>query len=667
MNRRWLIVVIGLLAAPSFADAPAAQPTLYDRLGGLWGISQVVDDFMDRLVQNKVVMGNPQVAASGNSSPLPYLKFQVSTLVCAVTGGPCKYAGKNMKDSHIHLKITEAEWVAMAGDFKASLDKFKVPAAEQKELVAILNSTHNDIVLPPGAVAEKAPPPQAPAAPSMALPPDINVAYFAPGSSTLDKDGKTTLEQIVDFMKKAPGEKIALYGFCDPTGSAAANAKLLEARLQTVRQFVVSGGIDAKRIDVPTGYQQTPPDNYPKDEYWRLRKVQVQYSAKVNDALEARAKADDAAAEGQGAPDSAPAAKAGSKTAAAPAGGSNTADDGNKLEKIDVLYWKSPTHSLFLLAKRLKFFQDEGFDVRLHESSLEANQMAIQMAEGKMNVRTVGVVSADEMKKPKYFLGAICPYGLHDALSKKLPVVQIGSMLTQTYTAIMKKALADAAKKDLNALSGKTIARLKYKSTDIDYALILITALKERNISFNEKWFTSDADAQTAVFKGEVDAAVALPPGDLALVDSHPGFAMFDLYSLYPEMPCCRQLVTRDHLKDKKTRDKYVRFERALIRAHQYFRENLPESVNIISSQLAMDPSYVRRVFLRNGFDLDPNPNTKGAMAFYNTIKKELPGPQDVRESVDTSVYEEALLSLAKENPDKPYFKEAIQKYRSRN
>ncbi len=131
---------------PTEAALPAPKASLYDRLGGIWGISQVVDDFMNRLVKNKVVMGNPQVAATGNSSPLPYLKFQVSEMVCEATGGPCKYTGKNMRDSHVHLKITEAEWNAMAADFKASLDHFKVPAAEQNELFAIVGTTKGDIV-----------------------------------------------------------------------------------------------------------------------------------------------------------------------------------------------------------------------------------------------------------------------------------------------------------------------------------------------------------------------------------------------------------------------------------------------------------------------------------------------------------------------------------------
>jgi hemoglobin len=51
-----------------------------------------------------------------------------------------------MKESHKHLNISEAEWQAMAADFRKTLDKFKVPEKEQKELFAIVESTKKDIV-----------------------------------------------------------------------------------------------------------------------------------------------------------------------------------------------------------------------------------------------------------------------------------------------------------------------------------------------------------------------------------------------------------------------------------------------------------------------------------------------------------------------------------------
>ena len=140
--------VLGASFAPVVsAQQPGAQKSLYDRLGGLHGITVVVDDFINRLVVNKQLNRNPAIDAGRKSAPAPYLKFQVSQMVCGVTGGPCKYTGKAMKESHAHLNISEKEWGVMAKEFKRSLDKFKVPAAEQKELFDIVGATKADIVV----------------------------------------------------------------------------------------------------------------------------------------------------------------------------------------------------------------------------------------------------------------------------------------------------------------------------------------------------------------------------------------------------------------------------------------------------------------------------------------------------------------------------------------
>ena len=144
---RILVFALSTLFVPHVsAQQPNIQKPLYDRLGGLKGITLVVDDFIDRLVTNKTLNKNPAIDAGRKNSPAPYLKVQVSQLVCEVTGGPCKYTGKAMKEAHAHLKISEKEWDVMVKEFKRSLDKFKVPAREQKELFDIIGTTKTDIV-----------------------------------------------------------------------------------------------------------------------------------------------------------------------------------------------------------------------------------------------------------------------------------------------------------------------------------------------------------------------------------------------------------------------------------------------------------------------------------------------------------------------------------------
>lgn len=79
--------------------------------------------------------------------PAAYLKYQVTSMVCQATGGPCQYTGRGMKESHAHLEITGKEWDRMVMLFKQVLAKHKVPAAETEELLAIIDSTRGDIVM----------------------------------------------------------------------------------------------------------------------------------------------------------------------------------------------------------------------------------------------------------------------------------------------------------------------------------------------------------------------------------------------------------------------------------------------------------------------------------------------------------------------------------------
>jgi hemoglobin len=123
------------------------QQTLYDRLGGVYSIATVVDDFIDRIMVDPRLNGNPLVDEAHHRVPPAGFKYLVTEMVCWAPGGPQKYSGRSMADSHKDLKITSQEWEAFLDDFQQTLNKFGVPDQEQKELFAIVDSTRADIVV----------------------------------------------------------------------------------------------------------------------------------------------------------------------------------------------------------------------------------------------------------------------------------------------------------------------------------------------------------------------------------------------------------------------------------------------------------------------------------------------------------------------------------------
>ena len=133
--------------------------TLFERLGGDAGVNAIVNDFTTRAmadprvnwerkgVKDKRLFGRDESAAwNPNAQSVATLKKHLAQFIALATGGPAKYEGKEMRAAHAGMKITNPEFDAAVGDLKASLDKLQIPTQEQKELLAIIESTRPQVV-----------------------------------------------------------------------------------------------------------------------------------------------------------------------------------------------------------------------------------------------------------------------------------------------------------------------------------------------------------------------------------------------------------------------------------------------------------------------------------------------------------------------------------------
>ncbi|MER6353065.1 group 1 truncated hemoglobin [Streptomyces sp. NPDC001634] len=119
---------------------------LYERLGGIYNIATVVDDFIDRIMNDDRLNWNPRVNEAHHRVLPPGFKYLVTEMVGEATGGPQHYTGHTMEDSHRDLLITADEWEAFIDDLNQTLDKFEVPQQERSELLGIVESTRDAIV-----------------------------------------------------------------------------------------------------------------------------------------------------------------------------------------------------------------------------------------------------------------------------------------------------------------------------------------------------------------------------------------------------------------------------------------------------------------------------------------------------------------------------------------
>lgn len=127
---------------------PAGQKTLWDRLGGEAAVKAVVHDFVLTAAADPRVNLTRGGAFKADDAAIARLEKMLVEQISAVTGGPFKYIGRDMKAVHAGMKITRDEFAALAEDLAATLRKFKVPPAEVNELMTIVGSTKDDIVEP---------------------------------------------------------------------------------------------------------------------------------------------------------------------------------------------------------------------------------------------------------------------------------------------------------------------------------------------------------------------------------------------------------------------------------------------------------------------------------------------------------------------------------------
>ena len=121
----------------------AHSSTLYARLGGYDAIAAVADDLLPRLVSD-AELGRFWAHRAADS--VRREKQLLIDFLCASAGGPVYYTGRDMATSHKGMKITTSDWERFLGHLRATLDKFRVPEPERREVLAFVESTKAAIV-----------------------------------------------------------------------------------------------------------------------------------------------------------------------------------------------------------------------------------------------------------------------------------------------------------------------------------------------------------------------------------------------------------------------------------------------------------------------------------------------------------------------------------------
>lgn len=118
---------------------------LYRTFGERAGLVKLMDSFMDGL------LADTRMAPFFRNAKHDQVKKQLVDQFCELIGGPCEYAGEDMKSIHLNLAITAGDFNALVEVLQMAMDQQGIKFSDQNRLLAKLAPMHRAIITPRGA------------------------------------------------------------------------------------------------------------------------------------------------------------------------------------------------------------------------------------------------------------------------------------------------------------------------------------------------------------------------------------------------------------------------------------------------------------------------------------------------------------------------------------
>lgn len=128
------------LALATLSPVHAADDATFRGLGGKPGIKKIVATLVP------LVLADPRIKETFSDSDMKQLAMRLEEQFCMLSGGPCEYEGEPMKEVHGGMKITNAQFNALAEDLQIAMERNAIPSHVQNQLVAKLAPMQRAIV-----------------------------------------------------------------------------------------------------------------------------------------------------------------------------------------------------------------------------------------------------------------------------------------------------------------------------------------------------------------------------------------------------------------------------------------------------------------------------------------------------------------------------------------
>lgn len=303
-------------------------------------------------------------------------------------------------------------------------------------------------------------------------------------------------------------------------------------------------------------------------------------------------------------------------------------------------------HAKFFIAQDKGFFAAEGLDVELIQFQNSADGLSAIRA-GQLDIGAFGTTA---------------PL-VH--IAKGADIKVIGGIMGQDASIITTAANAGKVKK-INDLKGKKVATVRLASGDA----VLRGALNKAGIDWKSDVEIFELKNPPAVIEavksGQVDAGVVWGPHDLRAEEQ--GLkVVIRSEELSPGHPCCRLTISSESAELQP--ETWKHFLRAILKAEKFAKTNRPETVEIITKYLKLDPELIEKAYYSPHLDQSSDPNVKGVEEFWTTMQKSsfIESDKTIAPYINTELYRLALLELIKEEPKEPFWQKLLATFNARD
>ena len=300
-------------------------------------------------------------------------------------------------------------------------------------------------------------------------------------------------------------------------------------------------------------------------------------------------------------------------------------------------------HAKMFVAQEQGFFAKENLEVELPLFTSSSDIIAAFRAE-KLDVAATGVAA------------------LLSHISHGQDAVIIAGAMGQDSMYITRAENAHTIK-SLEDVRGKKVAVVRTAIGDV----VLRWALDQRGIKWGKDTepfeLKNPAAVIEAVKKGEVDVGAIWGPYDRGLEEK--GLAVvLRSEELLPGHPCCRIALRTEDLNARP--EVWVRFLRAVLKAERYSHSDDPEhranTVADIAKYVRLDKELIRNAFYEAALDQTTDPNANGIQIIWDVMNntKIIDSGDDIQKFVEPGPYRSALESLIREEPNDPFWVQAL-------